>query len=129
MLTYHSDIEKQQVQHPVFFSGSAPPPPLGKMHGPETYCNTPVEAIAEASNDDVIGLPKIDSSIYNPNFASSQTSITSYKTERTINSRKSRYDALPRRKYADVEHLRLPRGLVLSGFDSVSVSKVRRTTG
>lgn len=33
---------------------------------------------------------------------SSETSISSYKTERSVNSRKSRYNALPRRKYAGI---------------------------
>ena len=60
-----------------------------------------------------------DSFIYNPNFASSDTSIASYKTERTINSRKSRYNALPRHKYAGVG---LPNGLMSLGFDVPKVS-------
>ncbi len=66
-----------------------------------------------------------DSLIYNPSFASSETSIASYKTERTINSRKSRYNALPRPKYADVGRLRLPQGLVSLDVDS-DVPKVFR---
>ena len=40
--------------------------------------------------------------ISNPSFASSEASIDSYKTERTINSRKSRYNALPRHKHAGI---------------------------
>lgn len=54
---------------------------------------------------------------YNPSFASSETSIASYKTERTINSRKSRYNAPPRHKYADFGRLRPPQGLVPLGVD------------
>ncbi len=67
-----------------------------------------------------------DSFIYNPSFVSSETSIASYKTERTINSRKSRYNALPRRKYADVGRLRVPKGLVSLDVD---VPKVCRSIG
>ncbi|KAN0137422.1 hypothetical protein V8E53_004867 [Lactarius tabidus] len=46
-------------------------------------------------------IPETDSFIYNPSFASSE-SIASYKTERSVNSRKSRYNALPRHKYAGI---------------------------
>ena len=60
-----------------------------------------------------------DSFIYNPSFASSETSIASYKTERTINSRKSRYNALPRHKYAGIG---LPNGLMSLGDDVAKVS-------
>jgi hypothetical protein len=59
-----------------------------------------------------------DSFIYNPSFASSETSIASYKTERTINSRKSRYNALPRHKYAGIG---LSNGLVSLGVDAAKV--------
>lgn len=38
---------------------------------------------------------------YDPSLAASGTSIASYKTERTVNSRKSHYNVLPRNKYAD----------------------------
>ncbi|KAI9451003.1 hypothetical protein BJY52DRAFT_135038 [Lactarius psammicola] len=61
-----------------------------------------------------------DSFIYNPSFASSETSIASYKTERTINSRKSRYNTLPRRKYAGIG---IPHGLVSLGVDAVEVCR------
>ena len=64
-------------------------------------------------------VPETDSFIYNPSLASSGTSISSYKTERSINSRKSRYNALPRRKYADIS---LPNGLASSGVDNSKVS-------
>lgn len=43
---------------------------------------------------------------YDPSLAASGTSIASYKTERTVNSRKSRYSVLPRHKYADHGYLR-----------------------
>ena len=58
--------------------------------------------------------PETESFTYDPSFASSETSIPSYKTERTINSRKSRYNALPRRKYAGDGLL---NGHVSSGVD------------
>ena len=61
-----------------------------------------------------------DSFIYNPSFASSETSIASYKTERTINSRKSRYNTLPRRKCADTG---IPRGRVSLDVDVAEVCK------
>jgi hypothetical protein len=80
---------------------------------------------AEVLNED--GL-ETDSFIYNPSFASSDfTSIASYKTERSINSRKSRYNALPRRKYAGIGQPRLPQGLVSEDVDSVP--KVCRIIG
>lgn len=59
--------------------------------------------------------------IYNPSLASSQTSIASYKTEKSIVSRKSRYNALPRRKYAGLEHLRSPLGPVSSDVEDASL--------
>src|ERR1700761_7722616 len=77
-------------------------------------------------------IPKANSFIYNPNSASSEnTSITSYKTEKTVNSRKSRYNTLPRRKYADIGQPRLPPGLVSEDVEGAStpVSNVRRTIG
>ncbi|SRR6266702_382971 len=61
--------------------------------------------------------------MYNPSFSSSETSIASYKTERTINSRKSRYNALPRRKYADIGH---PQGLRSLDYLDVDVPMVCR---
>ena len=60
------------------------------------------------------GFSETDSFIYNPSLASSQTSIASYKTENSITSRKSRYNALPRRKYVGCEHSRSPFGPVSS---------------
>jgi hypothetical protein len=64
-------------------------------------------------------------SLSNESFASSQTSIASYKTEKSINSRKSRYNALPRHKYAGVEHLR-PLDPVLSDVEDTSNLEVRK---
>ena len=64
-------------------------------------------------------ISEADSFIYVPSFVSSGTSIASYKTEKTINSRKSRYNALPRRKYAGIG---LPNGEVSLGVDVPKVS-------
>ena len=68
-----------------------------------------------------------DSFIYNPSLNSSQTSIASYKTEKSINSRKSGYNALPRHKYAGLEHLRPLQGHVLSDVEDASNLEVCRT--
>jgi hypothetical protein len=70
--------------------------------------------------------PENHSFIYNPSFASSDTSIASYKTERTVNSRKSRYNALPRHKYAGIGTLRRPQGPLSLDVD---VPKVCRSIG
>lgn len=73
-----------------------------------------------------------DSVIYNPSFSSNgYTSIASYKTEKSINSRKSRYNALPRRKYTGIGQRKLSQGLVSEEVDeaSASVSKVCRSIG
>ena len=61
--------------------------------------------------------------IYNPSLASSGTSIDSCKTERTVNSRKSRYNALPRHKYADHDLL-MPQGLASLRINDSPVPKV-----
>lgn len=64
-----------------------------------------------------------DSLIYSPSFIlSDTTSIASYKTERSINSRKSRYNTLPRRKYAGIGQSRLPTGLESEDVDEASAS-------
>ena len=68
-------------------------------------------SIASSTRDEI---QDTDSFIYNPSFMSSGTSIASYKTERTVNSRKSRYNALPRHKYAGIG---LSNGLASSGVD------------
>lgn len=67
-----------------------------------------------------------DSLIYNPSFASSE-SIASYKTEKSITSRKSRYNAAPRHKYAGTDHLMLPRGSVSLDVDDSSILEVSKT--
>jgi hypothetical protein len=59
--------------------------------------------------------------VSDPSLASSGTSIDSYKTERTVNSRKSRYNALPRHKYADHAHL-MPQGLAPLHIDDPKVN-------
>ncbi|KAF8269280.1 hypothetical protein EI94DRAFT_1725716 [Lactarius quietus] len=53
-------------------------------------------------------------------FASDQSSIASYKTEKSVNSRKSHYNTRPRHKYAGLEHLRPPKGPVSSEFDDAA---------
>src|ERR1700761_3154686 len=76
--------------------------------------------ITASATDDIPetdSFAETDSFTYNPSFASSGTSIASYKTERTINSRKSRYNAPPRHKYADFGRLRPPQGVVPLGVD------------
>ena len=70
-----------------------------------------------------------NSFIYNPSFASSETSIASYKTEKTIisiNSRTNRF-APPRHKYAGTEPFRHPRGHVSLDVDGASIFEVGRT--
>ena len=65
-----------------------------------------------------------DSILYSPSFIlSDTTSIASYKTERSINSRKSRYNTLPRRKYAGIVQPRLPTGLVSEDVGEVEASE------
>ncbi|KAH9033888.1 hypothetical protein EDB85DRAFT_1041667 [Lactarius pseudohatsudake] len=58
---------------------------------------------------------------YDLGLASSETSIASYKTERTVNSRKSRQNALPRRKHADSGHLGVTGGIASLNVGDVSV--------
>lgn len=61
--------------------------------------------------------------IYDEDLAASETSIASYKTEKTVNSRKSRYNVRPRHKYADHGYSR-PQGPGLLGVDDSSYPKV-----
>ena len=78
---------------------------------------------AEVLNEDEL---ETNSLIFSPSSElSDTTSIASYKTERSINSRKSRYNALPRRKYAGIEQPRLPTGLVSEDIDEPSTSGPR----
>ncbi|KAI9447394.1 hypothetical protein H4582DRAFT_1893544, partial [Lactarius indigo] len=60
-------------------------------------------------------------SFYEQDLAASEISIASYKTDRTVNSRKSRYNALPRRKHADSGHLGITEGIESLNVDDVSV--------
>ena len=125
-LTYRDKFLSEGSHGPVR-SGSAQTKPA--LIERRTKRQTPVfpelEKTAEASNNDVDPLPETDSFIYNPSFASSEaSSITSYKTERTINSRKSRYNALPRHKYADIGPLRHLQDLMSLEVDGASASKV-----
>ena len=55
-------------------------------------------------------VPETNSFTYDSDLATSGTSIGSYKTEKTVISTKSRYNILPRHKYADYVHLRVPQG-------------------
>ncbi|KAH9012047.1 hypothetical protein EDB85DRAFT_1038328 [Lactarius pseudohatsudake] len=70
-----------------------------------------------------IGRPmdKVSEAFHDQNSASSETSVASYKTERTVNSRKSRYNALPRRKHADSGHLGVTEGIASLNVDDASV--------
>ena len=75
---------------------------------------------AEVLNEDEL---ETNSLIYSPSIVlSDTTSIASYKTERSINSRKSRYNALPRRKYAGIKQARPPTGPVSKDVDEASAS-------
>ena len=84
---------------------------------------------AAGTGDPMDDVPETYSFIYpDRDFASSETSITSYKTERTVNSRKSRYNSRPRHKYADCgpSYLRVPQNLMSSDVDD---SEVRKSMG
>ena len=64
-----------------------------------------------------------DPFIHSPSLSSiDTTSIVSYKTENSITSRKSRYNALPRRKYADIVQPSLLAGLVSKDVNEASAS-------
>jgi len=71
--------------------------------------------------DDAVSESDFDSFTYNLSFASSDSTVDSYKTEKTVNSRKSHYNILPRRKCAGIGHPRLPPGLVSEEVDDTSV--------
>jgi hypothetical protein len=72
-----------------------------------------------------------DPFINSPSLSSINTSIASYKTENSVNSRKSRYNALPRRKYADIGLPNPQAGLASKDANEPSalVPKVRRIIG
>ncbi|KAH9053284.1 hypothetical protein EDB87DRAFT_1652250 [Lactarius vividus] len=67
--------------------------------------------------------------IYGQDFASSEASIASYKTERTVNSRKSRYNALPRRKHSDSGYLAVTEGIASLNVNDTSVQWIEVPTG
>jgi hypothetical protein len=86
-------------------------------------------SITSSTTDEFFDANSFDTnSLSNESFASSQpetSSIASYKTEKSINSRKSRYNALPRHKYAGIEHSR-PLDPVLSDVEDTSDLEVRK---
>ncbi|KAH9058928.1 hypothetical protein EDB83DRAFT_2675655 [Lactarius deliciosus] len=71
-----------------------------------------------SSISDTLTFSETDSFMYNPSLASSQTSIASYKTEKSVISRKSRYNTFPRHKYAGIGQSSLPSGPASSDVDS-----------
>ena len=84
---------------------------------------------AADTGDPMDDVPETFSFVYpDRDFASSEISVTSYKTERTVNSRKSRYNVRPRPKYADCgpSHLKVPQNLTWSDVDD---SEVRKSMG
>ena len=93
--------------------------PTDEIPETDSYIYTPSSfsmddlSITISPTDEIL---ETDSFIYNPSFASSETSISTSKTERTINSYKSSYNALHRRKYG------LPNGHMSSDVDSPKVS-------
>ena len=101
---------------------------INTNHGGKLSCLSEfysmINSITLYTADEVLD---INSFVSRPSFASIGTSIASYKTEKSINSRKSRYNALPRHKYADTPHLRPPRGPVSSDVDGAPVLEVCQT--
>ncbi|KAH9054587.1 hypothetical protein EDB83DRAFT_1127026 [Lactarius deliciosus] len=63
----------------------------------------------------------VSEAFHDPNSASSETSAASYKTERTVNSRKSRCNVLPRPKRANSGHLGVTEGIASLNVDDASV--------
>ena len=84
-------------------------------------------SIASSTTDEI---PETNSHISSPSLGSSGTSIASYKTEKSINSRKSRYNARPRHKYADCgpSHLGVPVGLMSLDIDDALTPEVCEST-
>ena len=97
-------------------------PTTASAHAYQTFSVDDISIISSTTDE----FFDADSFIYNPSAASSD-SIASYKTEKTINSRKSRFIVPPRHKYANIERLKLPRGPVSLDFDCTSVLDVCRT--
>lgn len=141
-------IEDTQMTAVILSSGDADPGgPTDKIHEGRPFIYDPRMASSEftisyyETAPEVIldtitttlpsggaGRPGDDASstfsfIYDPSLASSGTSIDSCKTERTVNSRKSRYNALPRHKYADHDLL-MPQGLASLRINDSPVPKV-----
>jgi hypothetical protein len=73
-------------------------------------------------------VPETASFLSEESLATSGTSITSYKTEKTVNSRKSHYNVLPRHKYADHGYLS-PQGPGSLSVGGASVPKTRLGDG
>ena len=95
--------------------------PLVKgMHISQTSCDVLLSVTDEVLNE---------AFIYNTRFASSETSIVSYKTEKTVNSHKSCYNIAPRRKFAGIGRPSVPQGLGTEEVDNTSVLQVCRTIG
>ncbi|KAN0140583.1 hypothetical protein V8E53_001792 [Lactarius tabidus] len=115
--------------------GTPEEPDIPSLHDPFTDSHAATSSIDESIDIETtlpsgaagIGVLVDDASesysfFYDPDLAASGTSIASYKTERTVNSRKSRYNVLPRHKYADHGYLR-PQDPGSSGVDDASVPK------
>lgn len=100
------------------------------MHRPQTSCDDLLEVTASSLIDDAVADTVLDSEtdslIYNPSFASSDSTIASFKTENTVVSRKSRLNIAPRRKCPDSGYPRLPP-LVSEDVDEASVLEVCRS--
>jgi hypothetical protein len=130
--------------HRIFQAGASPSTPEEPDTPPPHDPFTDSHAAATSSIDDSeslrdietalpsgaagIGVPVDDASesysfYFDPDLAASGSSIASYKTERTVNSRKSRLNVRPRHKYADHGYLR-PQDPGSSGVDDASVPKV-----
>ncbi|KAH9168181.1 hypothetical protein EDB89DRAFT_1629378 [Lactarius sanguifluus] len=112
--------------HGIFPAGVPPatpeeldtrPPP----HDPSTDSHATLSLGAAGIGGPTDEVRDTYSSISDPDLASSEASIASYKTERTVNSRKSRHNALPRRKYVDSDHLGVTEGIASLNVDDASV--------
>ena len=128
--------------HRILQAGASPRTPGEPSRPPSPDCSADshaatVGSIAEWIQGIGIALPLEDANfrgpiddasetysfVYDPSLATSGTSIASYKTEKTVNSRKSRYNERPRHKYADCGHLR-PQGLMPLDVDHASILEV-----
>jgi hypothetical protein len=124
--------------HGIFQAGASATPEESNSCSPHTdSCPTATSSIPVWTQDIEItlssgaadsGVPMDEvletySFIYDPDLATSGTSIASYKTEKSVNSRKSRYNVRPRHKYADHGYSR-PQGPGSLGICDASVPKV-----